>query len=127
MAALSMRRGVFGAGARALRMKYTQQRCQVAFRTLEIAALMPSWLSLMTSLTPRSRRRVRLRRHPVQNGSASLAPTFIPSTWRWPSVLTATATITATLTMRPASRVLTLVASIHREEQSASMGRSRKA
>jgi hypothetical protein len=33
-------------------MKATWQRCQVALRTLEMAALMPSWLSLMASLTP---------------------------------------------------------------------------
>ena len=88
-------------------MKCTRQRCQVAFRTLATAALMPSWLSLITSLTPRRPRRVRLRRNSVQNGSASLAPTFSPSTSRWPSVFTPTATITATLTMRPASRVFT--------------------
>ena len=36
---------------------------------------MPSWLSLITSLTPRSPRRFRLRRNSIQNGSASLAPT----------------------------------------------------
>ena len=88
---------------------------------------MLSWLSLMTSLMPRGPRRVRLRRNSVQNGPASLAPTFIPCTCRWPSVLTATATITATLTMRPASRVFTYVASIHKYGQSPSMGRSRKA
>jgi hypothetical protein len=40
-------------------------------------------------------------------GFSLLAPTFSPSTSRWPSVFTPTATITATLTMRPASRVLT--------------------
>jgi hypothetical protein len=57
--------------------------------------------------SPRRPRRMRLRRNSVQNGSASLGPTFIPSTWRWPSVLTPTATITATLTMRLAWRVLT--------------------
>ena len=88
-------------------MKCTRQRCQVALSTLAMAALMPSWPSLMTSLTPRRPRRVRLRRNSVQNGSASEAPTFIPSTWRCPPVFTATATITAKLTMRPASRVLT--------------------
>ena len=38
--------------------------------------------------TPRKPRRFRLRRNSVQNGSASLAPTFMPSTWRWPSVWT---------------------------------------
>ncbi len=55
-------------------MKCTRQRCQVALRTLAAAALMPSWLSLMTSLTPRRPRRFRLRRNSVQNGSASRAP-----------------------------------------------------
>jgi len=43
---------------------------------------MPSWLSLITSFTPRRPRRFRLRRNSVQNGSASLAPTFTPSTSR---------------------------------------------
>ena len=75
---------------------------------------MPSCESLMTSFTPRRPRRFRLRRNSVQKGSASLAPTFSPSTSRWPSVFTPTATMTATLTMRPASRVFTYVASIHR-------------
>ena len=88
-------------------MKCTRQRCQVALKTLAIAALIPSWLSLMTSLTPRRPLRFRLLRNSVQNGSASEAPTFRPSTSRWPSVFTPTATITATLTMRPASRVFT--------------------
>lgn len=71
-------------------MKCTRQRCQVALSTLETAALMPSWLSLMTSFTPRNPRRLRLRRNSVQNGSASLAPTFSPNTSRCPSVLTPT-------------------------------------
>src|SRR2546427_8717933 len=103
-------------------MKCTRQRCQVALSTLDAAALMPSWLSLITSFTPRRPRRFRLRRNSVQNGSASLAPTLSPSTSRWPSVFTPTATITATLTMRPASRVFTYVASIHRYGQSPSNG-----
>lgn len=50
---------------------------------------------------------MRLRRNFVQNVSASLGPTFMPMTWRWPSLLTATATLTATITMEPASRALT--------------------
>lgn len=107
MAAEIMRRCVLPAWARALRMKCTRQRCQVAFRTLAVAALMPSWLSLMTSFTPRNPRLFRLRRNSVQKGSASEAPTFSPSTSRWPSVFILTATMTATLTMRPASRVFT--------------------
>jgi len=48
------------------------------------------------------------------DNAASLAPTLSPNTSRWPSVFTPTATITATLTMRPASRVFTQVAPIHR-------------
>src|SRR2546427_12777591 len=79
MAAETMRRCVLPACARALRMKCTRQRCQVALSTLDVAALMPSWLSLMTSFTPRRPRRFRLLRNSVQNGSASLAPTFRPS------------------------------------------------
>ena len=42
MAALTMRRCVLPACARAFLMKCTLQRCQVAFRTFEAAALMPS-------------------------------------------------------------------------------------
>jgi len=48
----------------------------------EAAALMPSGLSLMTSFTPRRPRRFRLRGNSVQNGSASIAPTFMPDTSR---------------------------------------------
>ena len=44
-----------------------------------------------------------------------------------PSVLTPTAIITATETIRPASRTFTYVASIHKDGQSPSIGRSRKA
>ena len=49
----------------------------------------------MTSLTPRSPRRVSERRKSVQNGSASLGPTAMPSTSRTPSVWTATAIVAA--------------------------------
>ena len=38
---------------------------------LEHLARMPSWLSLMTSFTPRRPRRFRLLRNSVQNGSAT--------------------------------------------------------
>ena len=68
---------------------------------------MPSWLLLIMSFTPSNPRRFRLRRNSAQKGSASEAPPFKPCTSRWPSVFTPTATITATLTMRPASRVFT--------------------
>jgi hypothetical protein len=46
-------------------------------------------------------RRASLGRNDVQNGSASNGPISMPSTSRRPSLLTATATITATETMRP--------------------------
>ncbi len=65
-------------------------------------------------MTPRSPRRLRLRRKSVQKGSASLGPTAIPKTSRPPSVFTATAIIIATDTMRPDDRTLTYVASIHK-------------
>jgi hypothetical protein len=52
-------------------MKWTRQRCQQACSTLVTAALIPSWASEITSLTPRSPRRASLRRNAVQNVSAS--------------------------------------------------------
>ena len=64
---------------------------------------MPSWASEMTSLTPRRPRRASLRRKAVQKVSASEGPISMPSTSRRPSLLTPTAMITATETMRPAS------------------------
>lgn len=67
------------------------------------------------------------RRKRVQNGSASDGPIAIPNTSRTPSVFTATAIITATDTMRPASRTFRYVASIQRYGQSPSIGRLRKA
>ena len=78
------------------------QRCQVAVSTFETAALMPSWLSETTSLTPRRPRRASLRRKAVQKVSASEGPISMPSTSRLPSLLTPTATMTATETIRPA-------------------------
>jgi hypothetical protein len=93
--------------ARALRRKCTLQRCQVAVSTLAAAAFRPTWASAMTSFTPRRPRRVSARRKSVQNGSASLGPTAMPSTSRTPSVLTATAIMTALATIRPASRHFT--------------------
>ena len=52
-------------------------------------------------------RRFSLRRKSIQKVSASEAPIAMPSTSRRPSVLTATAMVTATETMRPASRTFT--------------------
>ena len=101
MKAETTRRPLLPACASTLRMKWTRQRCQVAFSTLATAALMPSWASEMTSLTPRRPRRASLRRNSVQNVSASEGPMSMPSTSRRPSLLTPTATITATETMRP--------------------------
>jgi transposase len=77
----------------------TRQRCQVAPSTLATAAFSPSWASEVTSFTPRRPRRASARRNSTQNGSASLWPTVMPSTSRRPSVLTPTATMTATETM----------------------------
>src|SRR5690606_39940464 len=87
-------------------LKCTLQRCQVANRTLETAALMPSWASETTSLTPLKPRLVSLRRNSVQIGSASDVPISMPRTSRRPSVLTPTAMMTATETMRPPRRTL---------------------
>src|SRR5580658_9227869 len=50
MKAETTRRPLRPACARALRMKWTRQRCQVAFSTLAIAALMPSCASEITQL-----------------------------------------------------------------------------
>ena len=83
-----------------------RQRCHVAQSTLVIAALMPSCASEMTSLTPRRPRRVSLRRNSVQIGSASEVPISIPKTSRRPSVLTPTAMMAATDTIRPPRRTL---------------------
>ena len=83
------------------------QRCQVAFSTFAAAALRPSWASEISSFTPRSPRRVSERRNALQKGSASEGPIAMPSTSRTPSVFTATAIITATDTILPASRTFT--------------------
>ena len=50
MKAETTRRPLLPAWARALRMKWTRQRCQVAFITLATAALMPSWASEIDEL-----------------------------------------------------------------------------
>jgi hypothetical protein len=78
----------------------------VALNTRATAALMPSCASEMTSFTPRRPRRARLRRKSVQKVSASDAPIAMPSTSRRPSLLTPTAMVTATETIRPACRTL---------------------
>src|SRR5205823_11764128 len=78
-----------------------------ACSTLATAAFNPSCASEITSLTPRNPRRASERRKSVQNVSASEAPIAMPNTSRRPSLLTATATITATETMRPLARTLT--------------------
>jgi hypothetical protein len=79
----------------------------VALSTLAAAAFRPSCASEITSFTPLNPRRVSERRNLVQNGSASDGPTCSPSTSRRPSVFTATAIITATDTILPASRTFT--------------------
>src|SRR5215218_4352563 len=89
---------------RRLRAQCTRHRCRPALRTRRAAARRPSWSSAMTSLTPRSPRSASVRRNPVQKTSASEAPVATPRTSRRPSVLTPTATMTATLTIRPPCR-----------------------
>src|SRR5512134_3010478 len=82
----------------------TRQRCQVAPRTRIIAAFSPSWASEITSLMPARPRALRLFRKSDQNTSASDGPMCKPTISRRPSVLTATAIIAATETIRPAAR-----------------------
>src|ERR1700683_136960 len=94
MKAETTRRLLLRAWARALRMVWTRQRCQVALISLAIAALMPSWASETTSLTPRRPRLRSLRKNSVQKVSASEGPMSMPSTSRRPSEFTPTATIT---------------------------------
>jgi len=65
--------------------------------------------------TPRRPRRVSERSKSDQKASGSDGMTVMPNTSRRPSVLTATATITAIETMRPPSRNLTDVASSWRK------------
>src|SRR3954463_9536627 len=82
MKAETTRLPLLPACARALRMKWTRQRCQVAVKILETAALMPSWASETTSLTPRRPRRASFLRKATQKVSASEAPISMPSTSR---------------------------------------------
>ena len=81
-------------------LRKLRQRCQEAWSSLATEALRPSWASEITSLTPRRPRCRSLRRKAVQKASASEGPMSMPSTSRRPSLLTATATITATETTR---------------------------
>ena len=96
-----------GMGQRVAHEVQARQRCQVALSTLARVALMPSWASETSSLTPRRPRRASLRRNAVQNVSASEGPMSMPSTSRRPSLLTPTATITAIDRMRPFWRTFT--------------------
>ena len=95
------------AWASRLRAKCTRQRCHVAPRIRVAAAFRPLWSSEITSFTPRSPRRASERRNSVQKVSASDAPIATPRTSRRPWSLTATATVTATETMRPVWRTFT--------------------
>src|SRR5512144_2430152 len=94
----------FGTCASALRVQCTRQRCQVAPRTRTIAAFNPSWASEITSLMPVRPRPFTLFRKSDQKTSASDGPMCRPTISRRPSVLTATAIIAATETIRPAAR-----------------------
>jgi|HubBroStandDraft_1064217.scaffolds.fasta_scaffold427232_2 hypothetical protein len=103
MKAPTMARPLLPAWAMTFLMKWTRQRCQVQFMILETDALMPSWASETTSLTPLRPRRASPLRNSVQKVSASDGPTATPRTSLRPSLLTPTATVTATETMRPAA------------------------
>jgi hypothetical protein len=122
MKADTTRRPLLPAWASALPMKCTRQRCQArlasqrrpprsarsgARNTRATAALMPSCAAEITSFTPASPRRFSLRRNSTRKVAASAAPIAMPSTSRRPSVLTAPARVTATETIRPASRTFT--------------------
>src|SRR6202047_3119932 len=65
-------------------MKCTRQRCQVAPRTLTMAAFRPSCASEITSFAPRKPRRAKLRRNSTQNGSAPRWPPGLPGPSRAP-------------------------------------------
>jgi hypothetical protein len=88
-------------------MRCTRQRCQVARNTRATAALMPTCASGITSLTPARPRRLSPRRNSGRKVPASEEPIAMPRTSRRPSVLAATAMVTATDTTRPASRTFT--------------------
>lgn len=79
-------------------MKWTRQRCQVAF-SARGGGLQPSWASETTSLTPRRP----AGRAPARTPSRRSRPRKAhaqPQDSRRPSVLTATATVAATETIR---------------------------
>ena len=69
------------------------------WRSIKYEEVPPSWASATTSFTPRRPRRRSLRRNSTQNVSTSEGPISMPSASRRPSVLTPTATITATETV----------------------------
>ena len=96
-------RGVvdFAPPDRVLRPGLARQRWTVAPSTLAAAAFSPLWSSAMIRRVPRSPRSARERRNSSQKTSASLGWTAMPRTSRRPSRLTATATMAATLTIRP--------------------------
>jgi len=122
----TMRRCALPACASALRAKWTRQRRQVARSTLVTAAFRPSWASEMTSFTPASPRRARVRRKSSQNGSTSELPTAMPSNSRRPSACTPTTMVTATETTRPASRRAKGRANRPRWDGQRSRGRARR-
>ena len=89
-----------GTAAATLRRKCTLQRCQVApANTYDKALRSTSWASEMTSCTPLSPRRERLRQNSNQDASVSQAPTARPSTLFSPLSRTPTATTAAWLTI----------------------------
>ena len=96
-----------GTLARALRRKWTRQRCQQApVRTAPMACLRPGWASEITSWTPASPLALSERRNAVQNALSSLSPTSQPRTSRPPSADTPVAITTARETTRLSTRAL---------------------
>jgi hypothetical protein len=79
MKAETMARPLLPACLMTFLMKWTRQRCQVQVMALETEALMPSWASETTSLTPRRPRRARPLRKSVQKTSVSEGPTARPT------------------------------------------------
>jgi hypothetical protein len=107
MAAATISAEPRGTLARALRRKWTRQRCQAApTMTAPMAALSPVWASEMTSWTPCSPRAFSDRRNAVQKAPSSLSPTSRPRTSRPPSAVTPVAITTARETTRPSMRAL---------------------
>ena len=81
---------------------------------MAIASRSPWWESETTNFTPPRPLADSERRKASQNAPSSLVPTSMPMISRLPSLLTAVATTTLTLTILPASLTFWVSASSHR-------------